>query len=92
MQKKVKITVAPLWVGVVNFFQADGISRMRNKMENGMKNLNTEKTIEMTAKYFGVSLKEAKQIKDRAVERNGRLVKKGELMMEMRDQGWIVKV
>jgi predicted transcriptional regulator len=39
MQKKVKITIAPLWVGVVNFFRADGISRMRNKMENGMKYL-----------------------------------------------------
>jgi hypothetical protein len=26
MQKKVKITIAPLWVGVVSFFQADGIS------------------------------------------------------------------
>jgi len=36
MQKKVKITIAPLWVGVVNFFQADGISRMQNKMENEM--------------------------------------------------------
>jgi hypothetical protein len=26
MQKKVKITVAPLWVGVVSFFQADGMT------------------------------------------------------------------
>ena len=51
MQKKVKITVAPLWVGVVSFFQADGISRMRNKMENEMTKSETEKTlIELEAK------------------------------------------
>jgi molybdenum-dependent DNA-binding transcriptional regulator ModE len=50
MQKKVKITIAPLWGCVVNFFQADGISRMRNKMENGMNTV-TEKARELIKQY-----------------------------------------
>ena len=45
MQKKVKITIAHLWVGVVSFFQADGISRMRNKMENEMKTITDEQRL-----------------------------------------------
>jgi hypothetical protein len=53
MQKKVKITVAPLWVGVVSFFQADGISRMQNKMENEMtatvKEIETKQNVSIMA-------------------------------------------